>query len=201
MILFKSRTLPLVLSACFAVTAAVAQTGTAGTADRVSDDDQSFLKQAAENGHAEVESSRMALQKLPASSPVRNFAQTMVNDHQRAGTELKALASSVGVEVSAEPSLMQRGKLKLLSTADGEDFARRYVQQMGVDAHEDTIELFEEAAQEADHPEVKAFATKTLPTLRKHLEMAQGLHASHQAAEESKAERGQPKPSVPAATR
>jgi putative membrane protein len=63
----------------------------------------------------------------------------------------------------------------MLSTADGSDFDRRYAESMGVDAHEDTIELFEKAAGSAEDADIKAFAQKTLPKLQQHLKMAREL--------------------------
>lgn len=47
------------------------------------------------------------------------------------------------------------------------------MESMGLQAHRDTIELFEKGARDARDPEVKAFAQKTLPKLKQHLEMAQ----------------------------
>ena len=172
------RSAPFVLAVCMAAGAAWAQS-TAGSTAKPASADVAFMKQAAENGHAEVESSRMALQKSP-DPQVKRFAQTMVDDHQKAGAELKQLASSKGVEVPAEPSLIQRAKLKLLSASDGAEFSRNYMESMGVEAHKETIELFQKAATGAQDPDVKAFATKTLPTLKKHLSMAQELHGSLQ---------------------
>lgn len=176
------RTTAFVLAACVAAGAAFAQANARGDAARFSGSDEDFLKQAAQNGHAEVESGKLAIQKAEANAQVKRFAQMMVTDHQKTGEELKALAASKGLEVPTEPSIMQRAKLKLLSTSDGENFSRGYIESMGVGAHKETIELFEEAAKEADSAEVKAFATKTLPTLQKHLKMAQELHTTQQGA-------------------
>lgn len=139
--------------------------------------DANFMKQAAENGHAEVETSKMALQK--ASHPeVKKFAQQMVDDHTKANEELMALAKTKGVELPTGPSLVQKGKAKaMLETAEGEKFDQRYVASMGVDAHEDTLKLFRKAAKDAKDPEVKAWATKTVPALEHHLQMAKALDA------------------------
>jgi len=133
--------------------------------------DLAFMRQAAENNFAEIESSQLALNK--ATDPqVKRFAQTMIEDHGKTGKELATLAAAKGVELPDGPSLLQKGKLKLLSAADGADFDRRYSETMGHTAHRETIELFQKAAKSARDPEVKAFATKTLPALQQHLEMA-----------------------------
>jgi putative membrane protein len=148
--------------------------------------DTAFIKQAAENNHAEIESSRLAVQK--ASDPtVKAFAQQMVADHGKTGQELAALASAKGVELPDGPSLMQKAKLKLLDASDGADFDRRYSETMGLAAHRDTIALFQKASTGARDADVKAFAAKTLPGLQHHLEMAQKLPAAKaEASKDSK---------------
>lgn len=60
-----------------------------------------------------------------------------------------------------------------LQSATGAEFDKGYIQEMVKD-HEKAIALFE-AAQSLADAELKAFATKTLPTLRKHHEHVQGL--------------------------
>src|SRR5690606_6872596 len=126
--------------------------GAAGAARKsaLSRADEAFVNQAAQNGHAEVEASKLAMEK--ASDPkVKEFAKHMIDDHTKANKELEALASSKGVDLPDGPSLLQKGKSKLmLSTADGENFDRRYAESMGVEAHEDNIELFEKAVKEAE---------------------------------------------------
>jgi len=137
--------------------------------------DAEFLKDAAQNVHTEIEGSKLALDKA-VNVQVKGFAQQMVDDHTRAGEELAALAAAKGVEVPSGPSLIQKGKIKLLSATDGASFDRRYASSMGVSAHEDNIKLFQKAANNATDPDVKAFAEKTLPTLQHHLQMAQDLN-------------------------
>lgn len=142
--------------------------------------DANFMKQAAENGHAEIEASKMALQKS-SNAEVKKFAQQMIDDHTKANQELMSLAASKNVDLPTEPSLVQKGKAKvMLDTADGEKFDQRYAASMGVDAHEDTLKMFREAARDAKDPEVKAWAAKTVPVLEHHLQMAKALNAQVQ---------------------
>ena len=49
--------------------------------------------------------------------------------------------------------------------------------KVGVDAHKDTVKLFEKAAKNLDDAELKKFAADTLPSLKQHLTMAQQLDA------------------------
>ncbi|HSX92695.1 MAG TPA: DUF4142 domain-containing protein [Hydrogenophaga sp.] len=165
--------LPLLSLPAFAQTSGSSPVPPAG-AMRPSRADSGFMEQAAQNGHAEIEASRLAVQKA-ADPQVQRFAQTMVNEHTRMGDELRTLARAKGVELPTEPSMLQRGRLKLLSTADGEAFTRRYVEAFGVDAHQETVKLFEDAAAGADDPDIKAFASRGLPGLQRHLTMAREL--------------------------
>jgi putative membrane protein len=138
--------------------------------------DAAFLAKAAQAGHAEVESSKLALAKA-VNTQVKGFAQQMIDDHAKAGSELASLAASKGVKLPDAASLVQRTKIKLLAARDGAGFDREYASAMGVKAHEETVKLFQKAAQAANDADVKAFAAKTLPTLQHHLEMARELKA------------------------
>ncbi len=135
-----------------------------------------FLKNAAEAGNFEVEGSKLAVSKSK-SADVQKFAKMMVEDHTKAAAKLKTLASAKGVDVSSEPSLIQQGKLKYLGTKTGKKFDDKYAEGVGVSAHEATIKLFEDAAEDATDADVKKFATDTLPTLKHHLELAKALDA------------------------
>lgn len=144
------------------------------TAQRLAGADKDFLEQAAQNGHAEIEGSRLAATK--ASNPeVKAYAQKMVDAHTKAHQELVTLATAKGAKLPDEPSLVQKTKLKLLQAADGDGFDRRYTESLGVEAHEDNIKLFEKTASRSADPEIKAYATRMLPDLREHLTMARSL--------------------------
>jgi putative membrane protein len=136
--------------------------------------DAAFMKQAAENGHAEVEASKLAQTKARRPE-VKAFAEHMIADHTKVNDELKQIAAAKKVELPAEPSVMQKGKLKMINTGSDDKFDDRYEREFGVKAHEDTIKLFQTAANEAQDSDVKAFAQKTLPSLQSHLEMARKL--------------------------
>lgn len=158
----------------FAQTGATSPAAPPAADARPSRGDRGFMEQAAQNAHAEIEASRLATQK--ATDPqVQRFAQTMVDEHMRLGDELRTLARTKGVELPNEPSMMQRGRLKLLSTSKGESFTRRYVESFGIATQEDTVKLFEEAAAKAQDPDVKAFASRGLPGLQRHLTVAKEL--------------------------
>jgi putative membrane protein len=138
--------------------------------------DKRFLKNAAESGNYEVEGSQLALKKSK-DADILKFAKMMTEDHTQAAAKVKDLAAKRNVELSKEPSLIQQAKLKYLETKEGTKFDKSYAAGVGVAAHEQTIKLFEDAAEDATDPEIKKFAADTLPVLKKHLEEAKRIDA------------------------
>ena len=146
----------------------------AQAATSLSHQDSSFLKDAAEGGNAEVAASQVAVSRS-ASADVKSFAQMMIDDHGKAGAELKSLAEQKGVKVSDTPSVTKKLEIKMLSERKGASFDQHYADSIGVKAHEDTIKLFQKEVDKGTDADVKAWAQKTLPALTHHLEQAQAL--------------------------
>ena len=140
----------------------------------VSASDASFLKKAAQSGLFEVSGGNLALKKSK-NSEVQKFAKMMVQDHSKSGQKLKTLAQKKNVELPTEPNFMQKGSLMLLNTYDTKSFDQSYSENIGVEAHEKTVELYEEAIKSAEDAEIKQYATEGLPTVKHHLEMARKL--------------------------
>jgi putative membrane protein len=164
------------MKTAFALSAiAIAFASTAHAAD-IPSTDKSFMKKAAEGGALEIQASQIADQKSQ-DPQVKTFAEKMIADHTKAGDELNALASSKGVTLPTDPSITQKAKLKLLDSESGSHFDKSYAKQIGVDAHKDTVALFEKEAANGKDPDVKAFAEKTLPTLHEHMKMATDLQS------------------------
>jgi putative membrane protein len=162
------------LTACGAMSGGMSGSGTA--AAQLAQTDRAFVERAAQNGLAEVEGSKVALEKTE-NARVRGFAQQMVEDHTKTNQELASLAAAKGIDPPTEPSSAQRAEIRQLSGQRGDDFDMRYVEVLGIQAHQDTINLFHTAATQVQDPELKAFAKKTLPALQHHLEMARDLRA------------------------
>lgn len=138
-------------------------------------EDMGFLENAAQGSFAEVEASKLALEKSE-SQDVKDFAQKMIDDHQKMLDRITALAKAKGQEPPDGPSIMQKTEITALKALSGGAFDAMYVNRIGVAAHESTVEMYEEANQETEDPEVKALIGELLPTLREHLEMAQALN-------------------------
>ncbi|NYT80071.1 DUF4142 domain-containing protein [Alcaligenaceae bacterium] len=140
----------------------------------VNDEDKNFIKRAAEAGHLEVEASKLAEEKSE-SEEVKSFAQSMIKDHTDANLELETISKKNGVAPPLFPSDMQKEKLQALSEVEGAEFDRLYAKEIGVAAHKEAVSLFEGGSASLQDAELKAFAVKTLPRLKKHLGMAEDL--------------------------
>ena len=137
------------------------------------DDNQKFFEEAASANKLEVESGRLAAMK--ASNPqLKAFGQQMVTDHSKAGQELQTLAAKKGVTLPISMSKDDQQKLDKLREKAGKDFDQEFRDLM-VDSHEQAVSLFEDTAKDATDPEVKAFATRMLPTLQHHERQANAL--------------------------
>lgn len=134
-----------------------------------------FWTNAAQGGLAEVEMGKLASTK--ATNPeVKKFAQKMVTDHTKANDELKTLAAKKNMLLPAEVSSGQKSMMDKLNGLSGADFDKAYIDGQ-VSDHEATVKLFEDQAKDDSDAELKAFAAKTLPIIKGHLEMIKGMQA------------------------
>ncbi|HLD66527.1 MAG TPA: DUF4142 domain-containing protein [Pseudomonas sp.] len=141
------------------------------------DSPDDFVDEASAKGIAEIETGKMALEKS-TSPEIKRFAEQMIKDHTQANQELADLAKRKNLEVATEAELMNKAKAMILELRSGESFDEAYTNNQ-VEAHEATIELFREQSEDAEDPDIKAFATSTLPKLEQHLEMAKRLADTH----------------------
>lgn len=135
--------------------------------------DAEFVKKAAVGGMHEV-----ALGKLAASQgksdEVKKFGQKMVDDHSKANEELKAAAKKANLEVPDKIDADHQKHIDTLKDMKGDEFDKAYVKHMLKD-HEEDVAEFTKASKEAKDTNIKDFATKTLPTLKEHLDMVKKL--------------------------
>src|ERR1051325_9536365 len=135
--------------------------------------DRDFLMEAAMGGMMEVELGRVAAQQ-GSSEAVKQFGQRMVDDHSAANTELTTLASGKGITLPTSIDDKHREQVTKLSAMSGAEFDRAYSKMMLKD-HEKDVSEFEKESTRGGDAEIKAFASKTLPTLQEHLSMARAL--------------------------
>lgn len=151
--------------------------GLANAAGAFDQTDKRFVTDAANAGVYEVQAAQVAAKK--AQDPkVRAFAEMLVKDHTRVNEELTQLAATRSMELPRELPHDLRGRVQGLEREKPESFDRDFLQKVGLDDHKKDIELFEKARDKATDPDLKAFATKTLPSLKEHRAQAEKLIAS-----------------------
>jgi putative membrane protein len=135
----------------------------------------SFATIAGQANMAEVEMANTALAKSQ-NADVKQFAQMMVDDHTKANDELKTLAIQKHYDFPVALSSTQQAMADHLSGLAASAFDKEFVNIM-ISDHEKAISLFNSEAKSGKDPEMKAWATATLPTLKAHLQAAEALRA------------------------
>ena len=137
---------------------------------------QEFIEKAGAGGLAEVDMGELGSKKA-TSRQVKSFAKQVVADHTKANNELMAASKGKGQVPSARDPEHKAMMDKFQQMEAGKEFDRDYMAQMVAD-HKADIELFETAADDAKlDTELRAYAKKTLPTLRDHLSQAQAIES------------------------
>ena len=145
--------------------------------------DSKFVEDAAIGGMAEVELGKLAAEKA-TSADVKQFAQRMVDDHSKANEELSSLASSKGITLPTAVDAKVQAHVEHLSKLSGAEFDQEYMKMM-VSDHDKDVAEFEREANSGKDPDVKAWASKTLPTLREHQTMAKSISTSTAGAKKT----------------
>jgi putative membrane protein len=148
---------------------------TKGPAIAVDTTDAKFAVKAANGGMAEVALGKLAQQKA-TDAKVKDFGAMMVTDHTKANEEFMAIAKSKNITLPATVDADEQKDADDLSKKSGADFDKAYVDKM-VDDHKKDIKDFEDETKNAQDPDIKAFAVKTLPVLRMHLQHIEAIKA------------------------
>jgi putative membrane protein len=138
--------------------------------------DRHFMDKAAQGGMAEVELGQLA-EKNAASQEVKDFGKRMVTDHSKANDQLKQVASKEGVTLPTTLDAKDQATLDHLSKLQGAAFDRAYMRDMVADHKKDVAE-FKQESTSAHSPDVKDWASSTLPTLESHLQEAEKVAPS-----------------------
>jgi putative membrane protein len=163
-------------------TAPTAQMGSSTGTLSVSD--KKFVKDAAEGGMAEVEMGKLATEKA-SSEAIKKFGQRMVDDHTKAGDQLKQVASEEGIQLPDKLSAKDEMTKDRLSKLSGEQFDKAYMSDMVKDHTQDVAE-FKRESNSGTNPQIKNFAAGTLPTLEDHLKEAKKIEPMSKSANNMK---------------
>jgi len=161
----------IAISLCLVSTTRAADNTT--TKSKLSMADKKFVKKAYKGGMEEVENAKMAKEKAK-NDATKEVADRMISDHTKANEELMNIAKEENLDLS-------KTEAKAM-TASGDNFDKEYLTMLKKD-HEKNIAAFEKEANDTgtkEDSDVKAFAKKTLPTLKEHLQMVEDALAKVQ---------------------
>lgn len=153
-------------SALLALFAAVAPAHAA-----MSKADKQFLVTAARIDMTEANEGQLAGNRA-TQSDVKDFANTLVTDHTQDYEHLTMLAAKdgikipTGIDTAKVPTIAQLDRLK------GASFDRQFTKDEIAD-HRRALAEFKRESERSKDPDVKAYAASMLPTLQKHLQLAE----------------------------
>ncbi len=174
--LFALLVLGLISVGCTTNKAATPDTAAPSSASSPSSNpDQEFVTKAAQGNSAEVELGKVVAAKSKNPS-VKQFAQMMVKDHTTALNELQELAQTKNLNFNDDLPDDAKELQTKLSSDTGKQLDKDYMDSM-VEDHQKDVQEFTDKSQNAKDSDVKQWASKTLPTLQKHLEKAQQIDA------------------------
>jgi putative membrane protein len=146
--------------------------------------DDTFAKKAAAGGMAEVEMGKLAADKA-TNDDVKAFGKRMVDDHTKAGEQLKQVAKQENIQLPTELSAKDKAEKDRLSKLSGDAFDRAYINHMVMD-HKKDVADFQKEANNGQDDAIKNFAQQTLPTLQDHLKQAEDAQAKVRPAASKK---------------
>lgn len=135
--------------------------------------DAAFYKEAAAGGMAEVELGKVA-QSKGSSEGVRSFGAQMVTDHTAANMKLKAAAAKSDVKLPTDTDAAHKATKKKLEGLSGAEFDTAYIQSQVMD-HQKTVALLEREIASGTDANAKTWAQESLPVVKMHLSMIQGM--------------------------
>ncbi len=142
----------------------------------VDNDDAEFAVKAADAGLAEIALAKLALEKA-TDERIKQLAGMMADEHEKIQGELETLADKHNITLPPTASADHVENQRELMEKSGSEFDREYLTLM-TDEHRKVVALFEDAADDAQHPDVKAFAANILPELERHHQHAVALRDS-----------------------
>jgi putative membrane protein len=123
----------------------------------------------------EIEAAKLAKDNA-ASDGVKDYADKLQSDHEKADDDVKSLAKEERVQLATKLSADSDGAamLQRLRNVRGADFDRQFLDMMVTD-HDKAISMVKAWQAEAQDKKVRSLLEDLLPTLEKHRDQARKL--------------------------
>lgn len=138
--------------------------------------DRMFVKKAIRGNNGEIDAAKLALTKS-SNDQVKQFAQKMVDDHTKMLEDLHQVAQQESIKYMDKPSATGMQLHTKLEGLSGAAFDKAYIDGMVKDHQGDVRDFTKESTSGTDEA-TKDAATKSLPTIKEHLQMVEGLQRS-----------------------
>jgi putative membrane protein len=133
--------------------------------------DEQWLKMSIEGDLFEIRGGKLAMEKAKTDK-VRELGRTLVKDHTESLKDATDLAEELGIEVPSEPSPTQQWQLRAVAQFSGKEFDRWY-SDLEVQDHKQDIQEAKEEVDKGCNDSVREEAAKEIPTLERHLSLAE----------------------------
>lgn len=138
-----------------------------------------FVQEAIQDNIADVEAGRVAQGVQSAPAAVQRLGQRITASSIEMNGDLAKLAQRMNVPVTNQLIPQDRQELDRMSTLQGQEFGRQYLQYVIADLRHD-IQLYQQAT-EAEDPMLAHFARQVLPTLEETYALAQQVQEQQTA--------------------
>jgi len=129
-------------------------------------DSKEFAMKAAEGGMLEVKLSQLAQQKAD-DQQIKDLAKQLEQDHTQANNQLMAIAKQKNINLPTDLKGECQETYEAFQKLDGKDFDNAYLLH-NVKDHLKDIMMFQKESQKGSDPEIKQWASQTLPHLQQH---------------------------------
>lgn len=135
--------------------------------------DEAFLAAAAQADMTIVHIGKMA-QERAETPKLKDFANTLVQDHTNNYQELTELAAKAGAPIPKGIDKQNDRTIDTLGHYKGKNFDHAFLENQAME-HERLVNAFKHEAEHGSNPDIKAYANKALPTIEQHLHDAENL--------------------------
>ena len=145
---------------------------------KASTQDKTFLKTASDGSLFEIKTSELALQK--SNSPdVKQYAQQMIDDHNKLMDQMKPVATEAGVTPPTDlVSKMHKAEYKKLQGLSGDAFDQQYIKDQYMD-HQQTEQAFKTEESSGQLADEKTTTNQGQPIIDDHMQKIQQLAQAH----------------------
>lgn len=141
-------------------------------ASKASMTDQQFVDFAAQTDMTEANLGQVAQDK--GGQAVKDYGQMLRTDHTSDYNQLTAAAQKAGLTVPTGIDAAHNRMIEALSKLKGAAFDHSFARDM-IAGHEHAVAVYRKEAEDAQSPDIKAYAQQAVATLERHLDNARQL--------------------------